>query len=311
MGLLKWLFGGKEKNTFTLDAKRSNRHLEPTPASPPVASRPSGGNPAKLFAEAIARAAERSHRNAIEHLAHAPWHAYDACTETYIVEPSMPILFFGDGAAYRKSERRVITVGKNPSPEEFPDDPFERFPKMRELIGTSRNSEFYNLYLLSLHGYFQERPYKRWFAGCEALLNGFGCSFYTGSSNTGLHTDLCSPLATSPPWTGLKPEQQDDLANLGVPLWHGLVQHLRPQVILMSFGRTPLKAEARFRWRLDHDLHAESAGGTAVRFPPPQDSPRKRRGAHHFWTGRSAAVWHGVSSRPYEVGSGTQQAPLG
>ena len=45
------------------------------------------------------------------------------------VNPAVPILFFGDLHAYRASETRVLTVGKNPSLKEFPkNSPFRRFP---------------------------------------------------------------------------------------------------------------------------------------------------------------------------------------
>lgn len=36
-----------------------------------------------------------------------------------VVKPSLPILYFGNLDAYRKSELKVITVGKNPSDNEF------------------------------------------------------------------------------------------------------------------------------------------------------------------------------------------------
>ena len=39
------------------------------------------------------------------------------------VDPAIPILFFGDLQAYRASETRVLTVGKNPSLKEFPRAP--------------------------------------------------------------------------------------------------------------------------------------------------------------------------------------------
>ena len=45
-----------------------------------------------------------------------------------VVQPSIPILFFGDSAAYFASSVKVITVGLNPSKKEFDGpDPFHRF----------------------------------------------------------------------------------------------------------------------------------------------------------------------------------------
>src|SRR5688500_17186747 len=103
MGFFKWLFGGKSKPTT---------HA-PQPQSP-VAS--SGVAQCQSRDESPAPAAEtEAESNDIESLARDAWRAYDACKEEYVVEPSMPILFFGDGAAYRQSVRKVITVGKNPS----------------------------------------------------------------------------------------------------------------------------------------------------------------------------------------------------
>ncbi len=45
------------------------------------------------------------------------------------VSPSAPVLFFGDADAYDESPLRAVTVGLNPSLEEFQaGDPFCRFP---------------------------------------------------------------------------------------------------------------------------------------------------------------------------------------
>ena len=50
------------------------------------------------------------------------------------VSPAAPVLFFGDLGAYSMSPLRMVTVGLNPSRQEFPpQDPFRRFrlPQMR------------------------------------------------------------------------------------------------------------------------------------------------------------------------------------
>ena len=36
-----------------------------------------------------------------------------------VVSPSLPILYFGDLASYEKSDLKIVTVGKNPSDNEF------------------------------------------------------------------------------------------------------------------------------------------------------------------------------------------------
>lgn len=149
-----------------------------------------------------------------------------------VVRPSMPILFFGDLDAYRASPRRVITVGLNPSAAEFPaSDPWCRFPAMAAPGDHSPDT-----YLAALSAYFRTQPYSRWFAAFAPLLGGLGASFHAGAESTALHTDLCSPLATSPTWSRLG-AARGPLAIAGIPLWHELMAALAPDLIVVSVAR--------------------------------------------------------------------------
>jgi hypothetical protein len=197
--------------------------------------------------------------SAMHELAREAWDLYDrAESAAHLVRPSIPILFFGDSEAYNRSERRIVTVGLNPSRLEFPEgEPFARFPTAEHLQGATRSPAFYDKYVEALNEYFCSDPYTAWFDTFEPLLGGFGCSFRPGSRNTALHTDLCSPLATDPTWSRLSNEQRATLEQGGVTLWHRLIVHLQPQVILISVaGRHLLKS--RFAplsdWRTIHKL---------------------------------------------------------
>ena len=108
-----------------------------------------------------------------------------------------PILFFGDLDAYRASPVRILTVGLNPSLLEFPtEDPFSRFPLAEGPEGRESDR-----YLAALSAYYRTDPYRSWFNAFEPFLNGAGSSYYSGETSTALHTDICSPVATSPTWS--------------------------------------------------------------------------------------------------------------
>ena len=147
------------------------------------------------------------------------WRAFvDAATLPSLVIPSLPILFFGDLHAYFSSRIRILTVGLNPSLHEFPaDSPFRRFP-LAEGVTVSEPDR----YLDALSAYFRTDPYSGWFSAFEPLLNGMEASYYEGQPSTVLHTDICSPVATNPTWSGLDPAVQRALEKDGGPLWHGL-----------------------------------------------------------------------------------------
>ena len=123
-----------------------------------------------------------------------------------VVNPSLPILYFGNLDAYLESEIKILTVGKNPSDNEFrikKTDPYSfcRFPNWS---GDKKN-------LLSvLNEYFEDEPLKQWFSSLEPILNGMNCSYYKNNSlrNTAIHTDVCSPLATNPTWSKLSKDQK-------------------------------------------------------------------------------------------------------
>ena len=163
------------------------------------------------------------------------WRAFDcAAALPSRVTPAAPILFFGDLDAYRKSPLRVVTVGLNPSRKEFPaDEPFRRF----RLPGADRDREP-DRYLEAMSAYFRTCPYRSWFGAFEPLLKGAGSSYYTGNAgSTALHTDICSPVATDPTWTGLGKAEREALQEEGGPLWHMLLEALRPHLVFLSVAK--------------------------------------------------------------------------
>ena len=164
--------------------------------------------------------------------------AFDrAAGRTWCVTPAVPILFFGDLDAYQASTLRVLTVGLNPSLHEFPaDQPFRRFP----LIEGNRNPEL-SRYLAAMSAYFRTDPYREWFNAFEPLLNGLGAGYYEGGASTALHTDICSPVATSPTWSGLDKADQEFLETDGGPLWRMLLETLQPQIVALSVAKAHLK----------------------------------------------------------------------
>ena len=116
---------------------------------------------------------------------------------------SAPILYFGDLDAYRASKLRVITVGVNPSGEEFPTHaPWCRFP-VAEMAASKDVEPFLPDYLHALNSYFRLEPYDLWFGSSEPALNGMGASYYEGATATAIHTDVCTPVPTSPAWRRL------------------------------------------------------------------------------------------------------------
>ena len=171
--------------------------------------------------------------------------------EAYVVSPSLPIMYFGDLNAYLKSDFKVITAGLNPSDIEFKenktDDPsFFRFPEFDHSIESLH---------LSLNNYFNVKPYEKWFGkkniskqGFLPVLNGLDTCYYINSKkNTALHTDICSPLATNPTWSGLNKNQKDLLRSNGFEMWKELVLEIKPNLILISIKKDYLD-QLPIRW---------------------------------------------------------------
>ena len=99
-------------------------------------------------------------------------------------------------------------------------------------------------------------PYRGWFNAYEPFLNGMATSYYGGESSTGLHTDICSPVATDPTWRRLGRAQRRALEQDGVPLWHNLLSVLKPQVAVISVAKDYL-TQIQFRALSDWaDVHA-------------------------------------------------------
>jgi hypothetical protein len=184
-------------------------------------------------------------------------------------------------------------LGLNPSGVEFPEDNrFLRFEKAQNLNPLVQDGNFVSGYLDALNGYFQSppnHPYKRWFNSFEPLLQGLDCSFYGAATNTALHTDICSPLATNPTWSKLSPEIQSRLMQRGSRLWHALIEWLSPDIIIASVARSHLSrisfvrdAKSRVIYKVDRekpydvelsDLLLRNGGKTRLVFGKAANTP--------------------------------------
>lgn len=163
------------------------------------------------------------------------WRDYERYADG-IVQPSIPVLYFGDYERYKQSAVKVVTVGKNPSASEFPSsDRFCRFDKARDVHPAILKGQHYQEYCAALNSYFQNRPYRPWFDhSYEPVLRGAGWSFYNTGRSVALHTDICTPLATSQPWRKVSQPLKGALETHGQELWHRLIEYLRPDVIIAS-----------------------------------------------------------------------------
>lgn len=96
-------------------------------------------------------------RGRLRELARDAWTQHDRAERDsvpHLVRPSIPILFFGDSERFASSPRRVITVGLNPSREEFPRRAsFLRFATAEGTTGRDPDR-----YLASLDAYFRTAP---------------------------------------------------------------------------------------------------------------------------------------------------------
>lgn len=182
-------------------------------------------------------------RSGIPELAREAWrihgHAIAAVPKIRVTTPSAPILYFGDLRAYQESEIRVVTVGVNPSGQEFPTaSPWSRFACADLASADGRVMSRIDEYLATLNYYFRREPYDGWFErSYERVLRGMSASYYGAASITALHTDVCSPLPTTPTWRLLEPYERHVLAADGVPLWHRLIEELHPDIILASVSQ--------------------------------------------------------------------------
>ena len=153
--------------------------------------------------------------------------------ESFVVSPSLPVLYFGDLERYLKSPLKVVTVGKNPSDNEFrhsKTEPYSFFRFSKWEVSKKNLIE-------ALNYYFEDKePLKQWFSSFEPILNGLNCSFYSKKDkpNIAIHTDICSPLATSPTWSKLLPEERDKLFKEGNKIWFALIEELQPDIMLVS-----------------------------------------------------------------------------
>lgn len=184
-------------------------------------------------------------RERLTHLLAACWADYDRLqAHAFIVRPAIPVLFFGDSNRYFASTLKVVTVGLNPSGMEFPGGSrFQRFPAASQMAADPQARDF-GAHLDALNAYFRVDPYG-WFGCYEPVLRGLDASFYDGSANTALHTDLCSPLATAPTWSRLDRRYRALLEPDGVRIWHALVEVLAPDIVLASVRRD-YRARIRF-----------------------------------------------------------------
>ncbi|OJU12149.1 MAG: hypothetical protein BGN86_08960 [Caulobacterales bacterium 68-7] len=185
----------------------------------------------------------------------------------FIVTGSLPIPYFGDLERYLSSPLRVVTAALNPSNAEFPRDK----PRFDVAMGLRGPAELET----QLSAYFATNPYRAWFSTFEPVLNGLGAS-YGGHmaiemyDSTALHLDMCSPIATSPTWSKLTPDQRGKLTQTGRQVFERLLDELKPHVVVASFGWAHLEAWDVFSkgrsWERMVE-HQTAIGGTRLRTP--------------------------------------------
>lgn len=168
--------------------------------------------------------------------------------DTFVVKPSIPIIWFGDMEAYQKSKRKIVTVAINPSNKEFMENDsstqysFCRFRGGEKLWEKDElTADDKELLYSVLNHYFKDSPYTSWFNAFEKPLNCLDATYYPNKEkeSTAIHIDVKSAIATDPTWGDLPKDEQGRLTN--TILFKQLLEYLKPEVILYSANAPTLK----------------------------------------------------------------------
>jgi hypothetical protein len=160
-----------------------------------------------------------------------------------VVPGSTPVLAFGD-----PTTATIATLGLNPSRVEFLDESGAILgPEQRRLVDLPQlglpdlhdaTDEQLQAVVDGCDGYFERKPYWRWFRPLDALLHsGFGVTYTDGSA---CHLDL-SQWATDPVWSGLSGRHRRVLIEQDAPFLAEQLQQENVQVLLLC-GRAVLTA---------------------------------------------------------------------
>lgn len=164
-----------------------------------------------------------------------------------VVQPSVPVIWFGDIVKYMQSPLKIVTVALNPSKQEFPRTArFSKFKGCEKICGkTVLDGNDQRVLFEALSSYFRCDPYKKWFCAFEKPLNALGASYYeTGrDGNVAIHIDMCTALATDPTWGKLNKEQRSEFleeSETSPLLFRNLLGYLKPDVVLYSANKKML-----------------------------------------------------------------------
>jgi hypothetical protein len=219
-------------------------------------------------------------------------HHRDLWNAEFLVQNSIPIPYFGDVVAYKKSPLKVLTAALNPSDREFPADG-HRFDIAQGLNGPDELEA-------ELSAYFGRNPYSSWFRSFEPVLNGLGAS-YGGvmadheHCHTALHLDMCSPIATSPTWSRLTPDDRATLTTTGREVFERFVDALKPDIVIASLSWGHIEEwHADFRAGRDWEAiltYMTASNGTPLRTPLRlQAHALKSRSGHRYLFANGSAA---------------------
>ncbi len=185
--------------------------------------------------EGIVKRGWINHRNLME----------SSQVKDYMIQDSIPILWFGDMEAYCHSKRKIVTVGLNPSLKEFPKDK-DRFPKASGLRGKKTLGEKdVEIYVAAMNAYFETEPYSKWFNHFEKALKPLDASYYAATKmpNRAIHIDIYTPSATDPTWSKLSPLQKKYIDEQSNGLYENLMDLLKPDTVLVSANSAVVKEQ--------------------------------------------------------------------
>lgn len=158
---------------------------------------------------------------------------------------SIPILWFGDILAYEKSKKKVVTIALNPSNIEFKDANSTGVDvRFKTAQGIANNLSLQpadiNVYRNAMNRYFEENPYTKWFNHFERVLNTLGASYFKKCeiSNTAIHIDIFSPVATAKKWGSLTGREKDRVSSANSISLHDMLRALAPDLIIVSLSQS-------------------------------------------------------------------------